>query len=68
LGDPSGFQATTPRLARIIVLMNERTQLPPTQAAIAEAIAAAPAGRFVWLTQQGKRLRLRNRCPADRPL
>jgi len=48
--------------------MNERTQLPPTQAAIAEAIAAAPAGRFVWLTQQGKRLRLRNRCPADRPL
>jgi hypothetical protein len=33
--------------------MNERTQLP-TQAAIAAAIATAPVGRFVWLTQQGE--------------
>jgi len=51
LGDPSGFQATTQGLARVIVPMNERTQLP-TQAAIAAAIATAPVGRFVWLTQQ----------------
>ncbi len=45
--------ATTPGLARVVVLMNERTQLPAAQAAIAEATATAPAGRFVWLAQQG---------------
>jgi hypothetical protein len=45
--------ATTPGLARVVVLMNERTQLPPAQAAIAEATASAPAGRFVWLMQHG---------------
>ena len=46
--------ATTPGLARVVVLMNERTQLPAAQAAIAAAIATAPPGRFVWLTQQGE--------------
>jgi len=46
--------ATTPGLARVVVLMNEKTQLPAAQAAIAEAIASAPAGRFVWLTQHGE--------------
>jgi hypothetical protein len=45
--------ATTPGLARVVVLINERTQLPPAQAAIAEATASAPAGRFVWLMQHG---------------
>jgi len=70
LGDPFGFQATTQGLARVIVPMNERTQLP-TQAAIAAAIATAPVGRFVWLTQQegsasgygtGNRAVVRSRC------
>ncbi|WP_153145227.1 hypothetical protein [Dechloromonas sp. H13] len=47
--------ATTPGLARVVVLINEKTRLPDAQAAIAEATAAAPAGRFVWLEQQGER-------------
>jgi hypothetical protein len=34
--------------------MNEKTQMPAAQAAIAEATAIAPAGRFVWLAQQGE--------------
>lgn len=34
-------------LKRVVVLVNERTELPPAQA----ATAAAPAGRFVWVTQ-----------------
>ena len=46
--------ATTPGLARVVVLMNEKTQMPAAQAAIAEATATAPAGRFVWLAQQGE--------------
>ena len=45
--------ATTSGLARVVVLINERTQLPAAQAAIAEATATAPAGRFVWLMQHG---------------
>ena len=47
--------ATTPGLARIVVLINEKTRLPDAQAAIAEATADAPNGRFVWLEQQGAR-------------
>jgi len=46
--------ATPPGLARVVVLMNEKTQMPAAQAAIAEATATAPAGRFVWLAQQGE--------------
>ena len=46
--------ATTSGLARVVVLINERTQLPAAQAAIAEATATAPTGRFVWLAQQGE--------------
>jgi len=36
-------------LHRVVVLINERTELAAAQA----ATAAAPAGRFVWLAQQG---------------
>ncbi|MBB1073469.1 hypothetical protein HUU62_03475 [Rhodoferax sp. 4810] len=36
-------------LRRVVVLVNDRTELPPAQA----ATAGAPAGRFVWLSQQG---------------
>ena len=41
--------AATPGLHRVVVLINERTELAAAQA----ATAAAPAGRFVWLAQQG---------------
>lgn len=41
--------ATTPGLRRVVVLVNDRTELPPAQA----ATGGAPAGRFVWLSQQG---------------
>ena len=47
--------ATTPGLARVVVLINEQTRLPEAQAAIAEATATAPSGRFVWLEQRGER-------------
>src|SRR5574343_2001980 len=38
-----------PELQRVVVLVNDRTELAPSQAATANA----PAGRFVWLAQQG---------------
>ena len=41
--------ATTARLGRVVVLINDQTQLPPAQA----IAAAAPADRFIWLRQQG---------------
>jgi hypothetical protein len=41
--------ATTPGLRRVVVLINDRTELAPAQA----AAAGAPEGRFVWLNQQG---------------
>lgn len=41
--------ATTPGLRRVVLLINDRTELAPAQA----AAAGAPEGRFVWLTQQG---------------
>lgn len=47
--------ATNPGLARVVVLINEQTRRPEAQTAIAEATAGAPAGRFVWLEQQGER-------------
>ncbi|MGB5009999.1 MAG: hypothetical protein WBO88_06875, partial [Candidatus Dechloromonas phosphoritropha] len=47
--------ATTPGLARVVVLINEKTRLADAQAAITEATADAPAGRFVGLEQQGAR-------------
>ncbi len=47
--------ASTPDLSRVVVLINEPTRLPAAQAAIDAAIAGAPAGRFVWITQSGPR-------------
>lgn len=41
--------ASTPGLRRVVVLVNDRTELPPAQA----ATAGAPEGRFVWLSQPG---------------
>ncbi len=41
--------ASTPKLARVVVLINDQTQLAPAQAIAANA----PAGRFFWLRQQG---------------
>jgi len=38
-----------PDLRRVVVLVNDRTELPPAQA----ATLGAPEGRFVWLSQQG---------------
>ena len=40
--------ATAGRL-RVVILVNERTERAAAQAATAQA----PAGRFVWLAQQG---------------
>jgi len=37
-----------PGLRRVVVLVNDQTELPPAQA----ATAGAPEGRFVWLSQQ----------------
>jgi hypothetical protein len=47
--------AGAPALARVVVLINEPTRLPAAQAAIDQAIADAPAGRFVWIVQSGPR-------------
>lgn len=41
--------ATTPGLRRVVVLINDRTELAPARA----AAGGARAGRFVWLAQQG---------------
>src|SRR5574343_1244486 len=41
--------SATPDLKHVVVLVNDRTELVPAQAATANA----PAGRFVWLAQQG---------------
>lgn len=41
--------ASTPGLRRVVVLVNDQTQLIPAQAAVAHA----PDGRFVWLKQLG---------------
>jgi len=41
--------ASTPKLSRVVVLINDQTQLAPAQA----IAASAPAGRFFWLRQQG---------------
>lgn len=41
--------ASTPNLRRVVVLINDQTQLIPAQAAVAKA----PDGRFVWLKQLG---------------
>jgi hypothetical protein len=41
--------ASTPGLHRVVVLINDQTQLIPAQAAVAKA----PDGRFVWLRQLG---------------
>jgi hypothetical protein len=41
--------ATTPGLHRVVVLINDQTQLAPAKA----VAATAPDSRFVWLTQQG---------------
>ncbi len=41
--------AATPELRRVVVLINDRTELAPARA----AAAGAPAGRFVWLAQRG---------------
>jgi hypothetical protein len=41
--------ATTPGLHRVVVLINDQTQLIPAQAAVAKA----PDSRFVWLKQLG---------------
>jgi len=41
--------STAPGLSRVVVLVNDRTELAAAQAATANA----PAGRFVWLAQQG---------------
>lgn len=41
--------AWTPGLRRVVVLVNDQTQLIPAQAAVAKA----PDGRFVWLKQIG---------------
>jgi hypothetical protein len=41
--------ASTPGLRRVVVLVNDQTQLIPAQAAVAKA----PDGRFVWLKQIG---------------
>lgn len=40
-----------PGLHRVVVLINDRTELPAAQA----ATGRAPAGRFVWLQQTGSR-------------
>lgn len=40
-------------LSRVVVLINDQTQLPAAQAAINSAIAHAPPGRFVWIAQNG---------------
>jgi hypothetical protein len=42
--------ATTPGLHRVVVLINDKTQLAPAKAAAAHA----PDSRFVWLTQRGE--------------
>lgn len=42
--------ANAPALRRVVVLVNERTELAAAQA----AARAAPAGRFVWLRHDGK--------------
>ena len=41
--------SSSPGLRRVIVLVNDRTELAAAQA----ATTGAPAGRFVWLAQQG---------------
>jgi hypothetical protein len=41
--------ASTSGLHRVVVLINDQTQLTPAQAAVAKA----PDGRFVWLRQLG---------------
>lgn len=41
--------AATPGLRRVVVLINNRTELAPAQA----ATAGAPTGRFVWVAQNG---------------
>lgn len=41
--------SSAPGLKRVVVLVNDRTELAAAQAATANA----PAGRFVWLAQQG---------------
>ncbi len=41
-------------LARVVVLVNEPTQLPAAKEAIDQAIAGAPPGRFVWIVQNGR--------------
>jgi hypothetical protein len=41
--------SNVPGLKRVVVLVNDRTEIAAAQA----ATASAPAGRFVWLAQQG---------------
>lgn len=41
--------ATTPGLHRVVVLINDQTQLAPAKT----VVASAPDKRFVWLTQRG---------------
>jgi len=41
--------SAAPGLKRVVVLVNDRTEIAAAQA----ATAGAPAGRFVWLAQQG---------------
>jgi len=41
--------SSAPGLSRVVVLVNDTTELAAAQA----ATTAAPAGRFVWLAQQG---------------
>jgi hypothetical protein len=41
--------SAAPGLKRVVVLVNDRTEIAAAQAATANA----PAGRFVWLAQQG---------------
>lgn len=47
--------STAAGLQRVVVLINDKTQLPPAQTAIQAAVASAPQGRFVWVEQTGAR-------------